>query len=152
MYLIIDNYDSFTYNIFQYMTELTDKEIKVVRNNRITIEEIENLDIDGIIISPGPGRPEDAGISKDAVKNFAGKVPILGVCLGHQVIGEAFGAKIVQAEHIVHGKTENMTLDGKGLFRTLGEKEIFTRYHSLIIEPESIPDCLEITATGINGI
>ncbi len=134
------------------MSELTDKEIKVVRNNRIKIEEIENLDPDGIIISPGPGRPVDAGISLNVVKHFAGEIPILGVCLGHQVIGEAFGAKIVQAEHIVHGKTENMTLDGKGLFRTLGEKEIFTRYHSLIIEPESIPDCLEITATGINGI
>ena len=103
MYIIIDNYDSFTYNIFQYMTELTDKEIKVIRNNRITIEEIENLNPDGIIISPGPGRPEDAGISMDTVKHFAGEIPILGVCLGHQVIGEAFGAKIVQAEHIVHG-------------------------------------------------
>ncbi len=151
MYLIIDNYDSFTYNIFQYMTELTDKEIKVVRNDRITIEEIEKLNTDGIIISPGPGCPKDAGISLDAVKYFTGKVPVLGVCLGHQVIGEAFGAKIVQAEHIVHGKTENMSLDGRGLFRTLGVKEVFTRYHSLIVEPDSLPDCLEITATGKNG-
>ncbi|MCK5196900.1 MAG: gamma-glutamyl-gamma-aminobutyrate hydrolase family protein, partial [Spirochaetales bacterium] len=151
MYLIIDNYDSFTYNIFQYMTELTEKEIRVVRNNRVTIEEIENLNIDGIIISPGPGRPEDAGISLEVVKHFAGKIPVLGVCLGHQVIGEAFGAKIVQAEHIVHGKTENMSLDGRGLFRTLGEKEVFTRYHSLIVEPDSLPDCLEITARGKNG-
>lgn len=151
MYIIIDNYDSFTYNIFQYMTELTDKEIKVVRNNRITIEEIKNLNPDGIIISPGPGRPVDAGISLNAVKHFAGEIPVLGVCLGHQVIGEAFGADIVQAEHIVHGKTEMMSLDGKGLFRTLGEKEVFTRYHSLIIKPESLPDCFEISAKGKNG-
>lgn len=151
MYLIIDNYDSFTYNIFQYMTELTDKEIKVVRNDRTTIEEIENLNTEGIIISPGPGRPEDAGISLAVVKYFAGRIPVLGVCLGHQVIGEAFGAKIVQAAHIVHGKTENITMDERGLFRTLGEKEVFTRYHSLIIDPESLPECLEITATGKNG-
>jgi anthranilate synthase/phosphoribosyltransferase len=151
MYLIIDNYDSFTYNIFQYMTELTDKEIKVVRNNRITVEEIENLDPEGIIISPGPGRPEDAGISLEAVKYFAGQFPILGVCLGHQVIGEAFGANIIGSEHIVHGKTETISLDGKGLFRTLSEKEVFTRYHSLIIDPESLPACFEISASGKNG-
>lgn len=151
MYLIIDNFDSFTYNIFQYMSELTDKEIKVVRNNKITIEEIEGLNIDGIIISPGPGRPEDAGISLDVIKHFAGKVSILGVCLGHQAIGAVFGAKIIQAKHIVHGKTEGMDLDERGLFRTLSKKEVFTRYHSLIIDPESVPDCLEITAWGKNG-
>lgn len=151
MYLIIDNYDSFTYNIFQYMTELTDKEIKVVRNNMITIKDIEKYNADGIIISPGPGGPKDAGISLDVVKYFAGKIPILGVCLGHQVIGEAFGGDIIQAEHIVHGKTETMSLDGRGLFRSMGDKEIFTRYHSLIIDPWTLPKCLSVTATGKNG-
>ncbi len=151
MYLIIDNYDSFTYNIFQYMSELTGEEIKVIRNDRITIEEIEILNPQGIIISPGPGRPENAGISMAAVKYFAGKTPILGVCLGHQVIGEVFGGKIVQAEQIVHGKTKSIELDGRGLFRTLGKKGVFTRYHSLIVESVSLPDCLEITAKGKNG-
>ncbi len=151
MYLIIDNYDSFTYNIFQYMSELTDEEIKVVRNDRITLKEIEGLNPGGIVISPGPGRPEDAGISMDTVKYFAGKTAILGVCLGHQVIGEVFGGKIVQAEQIVHGKTEAIKLDGRGVFRTLGKTEIFTRYHSLIIEPESLNGALEITATSRSG-
>jgi anthranilate synthase/phosphoribosyltransferase len=151
MYLIIDNYDSFTYNIFQYMSELTAKEIKVVRNDRITLEQIEDMEPEGIIISPGPGRPGDAGISLNTVRHFSSKIPILGICLGHQVIGEAFGGNIIQAEHIVHGKTETIILDGKGLFRSLGEKEVFTRYHSLIIDPETLPECLTITSRGKNN-
>ena len=115
MFVLIDNYDSFTYNVYQYMSELTDKEIRVFRNDRVTVEELEELDLDGIIISPGPGRPEDAGISVEVVRRFAGKTPILGICLGHQVLGSAFGAEIIQAKNIVHGKTDSITLDAKGL-------------------------------------
>ncbi|MBN1647147.1 MAG: bifunctional anthranilate synthase component II/anthranilate phosphoribosyltransferase [Spirochaetales bacterium] len=151
MYVLIDNYDSFTYNIFQYLSELTDEEVIVYRNDCISIAEIQKLDPKGIIISPGPGRPETAGISVEAIRHFAGKVPILGVCLGLQSIGYAFGADIIQAKRIVHGKAESMTLDGKGLFRSLPPQAMFTRYHSLVIDEKTLPPELEITARSDDG-
>jgi anthranilate synthase/phosphoribosyltransferase len=151
MYLIIDNYDSFTYNLYQYFCEISDKEFKVVRNNRITVKEIEKIDPEGIIISPGPGNPDDGGISLETINHFKGKKPILGVCLGHQCIGQAFGGKIIQAGRIVHGKVEEIILDGKGLFRNIPSPSPFTRYHSLIIDPETMPDELEITARSKDG-
>ena len=151
MYVLIDNYDSFTYNIYQYLSELTDEEIRVYRNDSVSVSEIAALEPKGIIISPGPGRPEDAGISVEAVKTFAGTVPILGVCLGHQAIGYAFGGAIVQADRIVHGKAESIVLDNKGLFRTIPSPSTFTRYHSLVLEPEVIPEELEITAWSSDG-
>jgi anthranilate synthase/phosphoribosyltransferase len=151
MYLLIDNYDSFTWNIYQYLTELTPEEIRVVRNDRITLDEVEAMRPAGIIISPGPGRPEDAGISVDAILRFAGKIPILGVCLGHQAIGHAFGGKIVGAGKIMHGKTDSIVVDGRGLFRTVPSPAVFTRYHSLVIDPETLPECLEITARSTDG-
>ncbi len=151
MYLLIDNYDSFTYNLYQYLSELTDREIRVVRNDKVSISDMEKLNLDGIIISPGPGRPEDAGISVEAIHHFKGKVPILGVCLGHQAIGFTFGTKIRQARSIVHGKVDLIQLDGKGLFRNLPEKARFTRYHSLVLEEETIPEELEVTARSSDG-
>lgn len=151
MFVLIDNYDSFTYNVYQYMSELTDKEIRVFRNDRVTVEELEELDLDGIIISPGPGRPEDAGISVEVVRRFAGKTPILGICLGHQVLGSAFGAEIIQAKNIVHGKTDSITLDAKGLFRTIPSPSVFTRYHSLVIDKNTVPDELEVTSLSSDG-
>lgn len=151
MYLLIDNYDSFTYNLYQYLSELTKKGVMVARNDRITLAEIRSLDPDGIIISPGPGRPEEAGVTIEVIRELGGKIPILGVCLGHQAIGYAFGAKIVQAGRIVHGKTENIKLDGRGLFRSLPSSGVFTRYHSLVIDPASLPPELEITARSTDG-
>jgi anthranilate synthase/phosphoribosyltransferase len=151
MIVIIDNYDSFTYNLFQYISEIVSDEVRVFRNDRITVEEIERIGPDGIIISPGPGRPEDAGISVEIVERFSSSVPILGVCLGHQAIGCAFGASIGRAKNIVHGKTQNITLDGKGLFRNVPSPSRFTRYHSLVIEESSLPDELEKTAVSEDG-
>ncbi len=151
MYLIIDNYDSFTYNIYQYLSELTEKEIRVVRNDRITIQEIELIKPEGIIISPGPGIPEEAGISVDVIRHFAGKIPILGICLGHQAIGYAFGGKIRNAKYIVHGKTEVIETDGKGLLRNLPGKTIFTRYHSLVVDRDTLPAELEVSAVSQDG-
>ena len=126
MYVLIDNYDSFTYNLFQYLSEITDEEIRVFRNDRIDTDGIAALAPAGIIISPGPGRPEDAGVSVEAIRRFAGQVPILGVCLGHQAIGAAFGASIVQAKAIVHGKTDAITSDGRGVFRGIPSPAVFT--------------------------
>ncbi len=151
MYILIDNYDSFTHNLYQYLRELTPREVMVVRNDAIDAGRIEKLDPAGIIISPGPGRPEDAGVSLEVVKYFAGKVPILGICLGHQVIAEAFGGRIVPAGRIVHGKAERIRLDGKGLFRSLGREAVFTRYHSLAVDRESVPECFEISARSEDG-
>lgn len=151
MIVLIDNYDSFTYNVYQYVTRLSNEEVRVVRNNEITVQEIASLDPSRLIISPGPGRPEDAGISVDAILHFAGKIPILGICLGHQAIAQAFGGNIVQAKHIKHGIAEEMSLDGKGVFRTIGKKGVFTRYHSLAAEESSLPDVLEITARAEDG-
>ncbi len=151
MYLLIDNYDSFTYNVFQYMKEITSEPVEVVRNDRITVREISDLAPKGIIISPGPGRPEDAGISVEAVREFAGKIPILGICLGHQAIGYAFGGKIVGSKHITHGKTSLIGHDGRGVFRSIPSPALFTRYHSLVVEKDSVPESLRITATSPDG-
>lgn len=151
MYVIIDNYDSFTHNLYQYMRELVPDTVEVFRNDAITVDDIAGMKPAGIVISPGPGRPEEAGISVEIIQRLAGAVPILGVCLGHQAIGHAWGARIVQAKRIVHGKAEDITLDGKGLFRGLPKSARFTRYHSLAIEEASLPDCLEVTARAADG-
>ncbi|WP_331344395.1 aminodeoxychorismate/anthranilate synthase component II [Cellvibrio sp. UBA7661] len=145
MILMIDNYDSFTYNLVQYFGELG-ADIKVVRNDEITVEEIAALAPEKIVISPGPCTPTEAGISIDAIKAFAGKIPLLGVCLGHQSIGQALGGKVIRAPFVMHGKTSPVYHSNKGVFAGLKNPFQATRYHSLVIEKESIPDCLEITA------
>ncbi len=145
MLLMIDNYDSFTYNVVQYFSELG-ADVKVVRNDEITIEEIEALNPDHLVISPGPCTPNEAGISVAAIKHFAGKLPILGICLGHQSIAQAFGGKIIRAKRVMHGKTSEVFHEGKGVFNDLTMPFIATRYHSLVIEQDSIPDCLELTS------
>lgn len=151
MIVIIDNYDSFTYNIYQSICRLTKEPVTVLRSKETSIAEIEKLNPSHLIVSPGPGRPEDAGISVEAIRHFAGKLPILGVCLGHQAIGYAFGAKIVQAKFIKHGIAEEMNLDGRGLFRTIGKKGTFTRYHSLVIDESTLPADFEVTARATDG-
>ena len=145
MILMIDNYDSFTYNLVQYFGELG-ADIKVVRNDEITVEEIAALAPEKIVISPGPSTPTEAGISIDTIKTFAGKIPLLGVCLGHQSIGQALGGKVIRAPFVMHGKTSPVYHSNKGVFAGLKNPFQATRYHSLVIEKESIPDCLEITA------
>lgn len=145
MLLMIDNYDSFTYNLVQYFGELG-ADVKVFRNDQITIEEIEKLNPDHLVISPGPCTPNESGISIEAIKHFAGKKPILGVCLGHQSIGQAFGGKIVHAKEIMHGKTSMIAHADTGAFKNLNNPFEATRYHSLVIEQSSLPDCLEITS------
>lgn len=145
MILMIDNYDSFTYNLVQYFGELG-ADIKVVRNDEITIEEIAVLAPEKIVISPGPCTPTEAGVSVDTIKTFAGKIPLLGVCLGHQSIGQALGGKVIRAPFVMHGKTSPVYHNNKGVFAGLKNPFQATRYHSLVIEKESIPDCLEITA------
>lgn len=143
--LMIDNYDSFTYNLVQYLQELG-AEVLVHRNDQITLEEIEALNPDRLMVSPGPCTPNEAGISIAAIQHFAGKLPILGVCLGHQSIGQAFGGKVVRARQVMHGKTSPIYHSGVGIFRDLPSPYIATRYHSLVVEKDSLPDCLEITA------
>jgi len=145
MLLIIDNYDSFTYNLVQYFGELKAK-MKIFRNDAVTIERIKNLKPSRIVISPGPGRPEGAGISVDLIKTFGGKIPILGVCLGHQAMGYAFGGKIVSARQLMHGKTSKVEHDGAGLFAGVANPFSATRYHSLVIDPKGLPSCFEVTA------
>jgi len=145
MLLMIDNYDSFTYNVVQYFGELG-AEVKVVRNDEITIEEIEALNPDHLVISPGPCTPNEAGISVAAINHFAGKLPILGICLGHQSIAQAFGGKIIRAKRVMHGKTSDVHHEGKGVFSELNQPFTATRYHSLVIEQDTMPDCLEVTA------
>ncbi|HHQ42564.1 MAG TPA: aminodeoxychorismate/anthranilate synthase component II [Chromatiales bacterium] len=142
---MIDNYDSFTWNLVQYLGELG-AEVRVFRNDRITLEEVERLAPERIVISPGPCTPNEAGISVELVRRFAGRVPILGVCLGHQCIGQAFGGRIVHAREIMHGKTSMIRHAAKGVFRGLPDPFEATRYHSLVIERESLPECLEVTA------
>ncbi|MAX54164.1 MAG: anthranilate/aminodeoxychorismate synthase component II [Alcanivoracaceae bacterium] len=142
---MIDNYDSFTYNLVQYLQELG-AEVLVHRNDQITIEDIEALNPDRLMVSPGPCTPNEAGVSIAAIKHFAGKLPILGVCLGHQSIGQAFGGKVVRARQVMHGKTSPIYHNGVGIFRDLPSPYIATRYHSLVVEKDSLPDCLEITA------
>jgi len=151
MIVLIDNYDSFTHNLYQYLSEITAEEVRVVRNDRITVAQLRQLAPSRIVVSPGPGRPEDAGVSVEAIREFAGRVPILGVCLGHQAIGYAFGARIVQAKRIVHGKAEPIATDGRGLFRSIATPSVFTRYHSLAIDPATLPDGFELTATSEDG-
>lgn len=151
MLLIIDNYDSFTFNLFQYLGELGET-MEVYRNDRITIEDIESLNPARIVISPGPCTPNEAGVSIETIRHFAGKVPILGVCLGHQSIGAAFGGEIIRAPKLMHGKTSMVHHDGRTIFEGLPSPFIATRYHSLIIRKESIPDCLEITAWTDDGV
>ena len=151
MYVIIDNYDSFTYNLFQYLAALTGGAVRVFRNDRVTVAQLEELQPQGIVISPGPGRPEDAGVSLEVVRHFAGRVPLLGVCLGHQVIGQAFGADIAAAGRIVHGKTDRISLDGRGLFRGVPSPAEFTRYHSLVVRRDSLPAEFEVTANAPDG-
>ena len=146
MILMIDNYDSFTFNIVQYLGELG-AEVLVKRNNRITLDEIDKLNPEKIVISPGPCTPNEAGISIEVVKKYYKKTPILGVCLGHQTIGQAFGGNIVSAKKIMHGKTSQITHDGDYLFKDIPQEFTATRYHSLVIEKESFPDSLLVTAT-----
>ncbi len=145
MLLMIDNYDSFTYNLVQYLGELGE-DIRVFRNNRISIQEIERLNPERIVISPGPCTPKEAGISIEVIRHFAGKVPVLGVCLGHQSIGAAFGGEIIRAPRLMHGKTSRIYHDGKTIFKGLPNPFEATRYHSLLIRRETLPACLDITA------
>jgi len=150
MLLMIDNYDSFTYNLVQYLGELG-QDVQVHRNDQISLEEIDSLDPEFIVISPGPCTPNEAGISVDLIQQFAADIPILGVCLGHQCIGQAYGGHIVHAPRIMHGKTSMIHHNGAGVFRGLANPFQATRYHSLVIDPETLPDCLEITASTDEG-
>ena len=145
MLLMIDNYDSFTYNLVQYFGELGE-DVQVHRNDQITLDEIEKLKPEHLVISPGPCTPNEAGVSVAAIKHFAGKVPILGVCLGHQSIGQAFGGKIVHANNIMHGKTSMVKHNDVGVFKGLSNPLEATRYHSLVIDKATLPDCFEVTA------
>lgn len=145
MILMIDNYDSFTYNLVQYLGELGE-DLEVHRNDKITIARIKRLKPKQIVISPGPGRPKDAGISEDIIREFAGKIPILGACLGHQAIGEVFGGQVVRADRVMHGKTSLIYHNGKTIFKGVANPFVATRYHSLIVRREAMPDCLEIIA------
>ncbi len=151
MIFVIDNYDSFTYNLVQYLGELG-ADLVVYRNDQISLEEIDDMAPEKIVISPGPCTPNEAGISVALVQHFAGKIPILGVCLGHQSIGQAFGGKIVGAPTIMHGKVSEIHHRGDSIFEGLPEPFIATRYHSLIVERDSLPDCLEITAETDDGV
>ena len=150
MLLMIDNYDSFTYNLVQYLGELG-QDVHTVRNDAITLDEIERLAPERIVISPGPCTPNEAGISVPLLRHFAGRLPILGVCLGHQAIGAAFGGRIVRARELMHGKTSLIEHTGKGVFEGLPSPFTVIRYHSLAIERASLPDCLEVTATTADG-
>ncbi|MBM1143708.1 aminodeoxychorismate/anthranilate synthase component II [Alcanivorax sp. ZXX171] len=143
--LMIDNYDSFTYNLVQYLQELG-AEVLVHRNDRIDLAGMEVLNADRLMISPGPCTPNEAGISVEAIRHFAGKLPILGVCLGHQALGQAFGAKVVRARTVMHGKTSPVHHTGQGVFRGLPSPYVATRYHSLVVDKATLPDCFEITA------
>ncbi|MHA6489265.1 aminodeoxychorismate/anthranilate synthase component II [Bacillus cabrialesii] len=150
MILMIDNYDSFTYNLVQYLGELGE-ELIVKRNDDITIEEIDELSPDFLMISPGPCSPDEAGISLEAIKHFAGKIPIFGVCLGHQSIAQVFGGDVVRAERLMHGKTSDIEHDGKTIFGGLKNPLVATRYHSLIVKPETLPSCFTVTARTKEG-
>ncbi|MEY4209081.1 MAG: hypothetical protein RLZZ20_2233 [Pseudomonadota bacterium] len=150
MLLMIDNYDSFTFNLVQYFGELGE-EVRTYRNDEITLEQIEKLDPSRICISPGPCTPHEAGVSVPVLKHFAGKLPILGVCLGHQSIGAAFGGKVIRAKEVMHGKTSPIQHTGIGVFKDLPSPYTIIRYHSLAIERESLPDCLEVTAWTDDG-
>src|SRR5215204_1436506 len=148
--LVIDNYDSFVYNLVQYLGELGAEPL-VHRHDELTLDEIEALDPDAVLISPGPGRPEDAGLSNDVIRHFAGRRPVLGVCLGHQCIGEVYGADVVRAPEIMHGKTSLIRHTGVGVFAGLPSPLEATRYHSLVVDPDSVPAELEVTAWTDDG-
>ncbi len=151
MILVIDNYDSFTFNVVQALECATKEEIKIVRNDEATVEQLAAMEPSKLIVSPGPGNPGTAGVSVPAIRYFAGKIPILGICLGHQAIGEAFGAKIIGAKFIKHGIVEEIDLDGRGIFRTIGRSMKFTRYHSLVIDESTLPSDFEVTARAKDG-
>jgi len=146
--LMIDNYDSFTYNIVQYLGELG-ADVQTVRNDALSIDEIDALDFTHLVVSPGPCTPNEAGISVELIKHFAGRKPILGVCLGHQAIGQVFGGKVVRAPQVMHGKTSLVSHDGRGVFEGLENPLEVTRYHSLVVEADSLPDCLEVSAVTV---
>lgn len=145
MLLVIDNYDSFTYNLVQYLGELG-ADVSVRRNDSVTLDEIESLKPERIVISPGPGTPDDAGVTLGTIERFAGKIPLLGVCLGHQAIGQAFGGRVIRAPELMHGKASEICHDGKSIFAGLDDHFLAGRYHSLIVEKASLPECLEVSA------
>jgi len=149
--LVIDNYDSFVYNLVQYLGELGAEPL-VIRHDELTMDEIAALDVDAVLVSPGPGRPEDAGLSDDVIRHFAGSRPVLGVCLGHQCIGQVYGGDVVRAPQIMHGKTSLVHHDGSGVFAGLPDPFEATRYHSLVVDRASVPDVLEVTAWTDDGI
>ncbi len=149
MLVMIDNYDSFTYNVVQYLQELG-ADVRVFRNDQITLDELEALAPERLVISPGPCTPNEAGISMDAIRHFAGRIPILGICLGHQSIGQVFGGRIIRAKRVMHGKTSDIWHTNTGVFTGLSNPFTATRYHSLVIDPETLPDCLEVTAWTCN--
>ena len=151
MILVIDNYDSFTYNLVQYLGEMGEDPV-VRRNDQVTVDEIERLNPERIVISPGPCTPREAGISIDLIRHFAGRKPLLGVCLGHQAIGEAFGGRVVRAPYLMHGKLSRIHHDGRTIFRGLPQDFAATRYHSLIVEREGLPEALEISAATDDGL
>ncbi|MDZ7659208.1 aminodeoxychorismate/anthranilate synthase component II [Fodinibius sp.] len=151
MILIIDNYDSFTYNLVHIVAEYTD-DYKVIRNDELTVEEVKELNPDRILISPGPGRPADAGITEPVIKELGAETPILGVCLGHQAIGEVFGGKVIHAPKLMHGKTSAITHDGKSVFRNIPDNFTATRYHSLVLDPDQISDELEVSARSDDSV
>ncbi|MEO8435184.1 MAG: aminodeoxychorismate/anthranilate synthase component II [Pyrinomonadaceae bacterium] len=151
MLLVIDNYDSFTYNLVQYLGELG-QEVEVRRNDQVTIQEIEQQSPDKIVISPGPGIPEDAGVSMSVINHFAGRIPILGVCLGHQAIAQVFGGRVVRAPELFHGKSSEICHDGKTIFEGFEYRFKAGRYHSLMVERETLPACLEVSATTPEGV
>ena len=150
MLLMIDNYDSFTYNLVQYFGELG-QEVRVFRNNKVTVEEIETLRPDRLVVSPGPCTPREAGVSVEAIRHFAGRLPVLGVCLGHQSLAVAFGGEVVRADRLMHGKTSMIHHDGSTIFLTLPNPFEATRYHSLIVQRDQLPDCFEVTAETREG-
>ena len=150
MLLMIDNYDSFTFNLVQYFGELG-AEVKVFRNDELSVQAIEALSPSHVVISPGPGTPNEAGITLEAIERLAGRVPILGVCLGHQAIGQAFGGRVVRAKQVMHGKVSRIAHDGRGVFSSIENHFVATRYHSLVVERASLPACLEISAESEDG-
>ena len=150
MILMIDNYDSFTYNLVQYLKQIGE-EVAVRRNDAVGMDEIERMAPGAIVISPGPGRPESAGVSLEAIRRFSGKIPILGVCLGHQSIAHAFGGTVTFAQRLMHGKTSTISADGQGIFTGINQDIQAMRYHSLAVEKQSLPECLEVTATADDG-
>jgi anthranilate synthase component 2 len=150
MVLMIDNYDSFTFNLVQYLEELG-AEVRVFRNDELTVDEIEKLAPSRVVLSPGPCTPNEAGITLETIERLAGRVPILGVCLGHQAIGQAFGGKVVRAKQVMHGKTSRIRHDGAGVFCRMQNEFVATRYHSLVVERSSLPACLEISAESEDG-